>query len=88
MANQLGISQSGYQKIETGANNISLERLIQIAEILNKSVDVLIGNKENDKNNIFIQVSGEEYILMKRIISQQEKLIKELRGKLGIWDEV
>ena len=41
MAKKLGLSQSTYQRIETGEINVSAERLIQIAEILHKAIRLL-----------------------------------------------
>lgn len=88
MANQLGIGQSAYQKIESGDVKVSMGRLIQIASILDKPIDVFLNrNKEqatviNNINNPTINVSENEWNLMQKIIIQQEKRIEELEEKI------
>ncbi|WP_221390730.1 helix-turn-helix domain-containing protein [Dyadobacter sp. NIV53] len=48
LAMKLGISQNAYSKIELAYTRITLERLIQIAQILEvDSVDLLSTNSEN-----------------------------------------
>lgn len=48
LAMKLGISQNAYSKIELAYTRITLERLIQIAQILEvDSVDLLNGNSED-----------------------------------------
>jgi len=61
MADQLGLSVSGYGKIERSDSDINLSRITQIAEILNVSRSVLLEfnsdevlntlNAESEKNN-------------------------------------
>jgi len=43
MAKQLGMSQTGYSKYETGENDIPTNILIQLAHIHNTSIDYLLG---------------------------------------------
>lgn len=43
IANQLGMSQTGYSKYETGENDIPTAILIQLAKIHKTSVDYLLG---------------------------------------------
>jgi transcriptional regulator with XRE-family HTH domain len=48
LAMKLGISQNAYSKIELAYTRITLERLIQIAEILDvDSIDLINGNSED-----------------------------------------
>jgi transcriptional regulator with XRE-family HTH domain len=48
LALKLGISQNAYSKIELAYTRITLERLIQIADILEvDSVDLINGNAED-----------------------------------------
>ncbi|TLV01070.1 helix-turn-helix domain-containing protein [Dyadobacter luticola] len=48
LAMKLGISQNAYSKIELAYTRITLERLIQIAQILEvDSVDLIKGNSED-----------------------------------------
>jgi transcriptional regulator with XRE-family HTH domain len=87
MAKKLGLSQSTYQRIETGEINISLERLIQIAEILQKPLDYFLKEKEHietlSNSNKLIYVNQREWELTQKIILQQEKRIEELEKKLN-----
>ena len=43
MAKQLGMSQTGYSKYETGENDIPTNILIQLAQIHDTSIDYLLG---------------------------------------------
>lgn len=43
MAKMLGMSQTGYSKYETGANDIPTSILIQLADIHNVSIDYILG---------------------------------------------
>lgn len=43
LAKQLGMSQTGYSKYETGENDVPTAILIKLAEIHNVSVDYLLG---------------------------------------------
>lgn len=86
MANELGIGQSAYQKIEAGAVKVSIERLVQIAKILDKPVEIFIGNSEKITQMISseqtVSVNEREWNLTQKIILQQEKRIEELESKL------
>lgn len=87
MAKKLGLSQSTYQRIETGEINVSTERLIQIAEILEKPFDYFLKVKvdtEDPFENRIIYVNRREWELMQKIIRQQEKRIEELEQKLDL----
>lgn len=90
IAKRLGVSQSTYQRIETGEISISRERLLQISEILQKPLDYFLKLKEKESieksYNIprMIYVNQREWELMQKIISQQEKRIAELEEKLNV----
>ena len=47
MAQQLGMSQTGYSKYETGENDIPTSILIKLAEYHNTSIDYLLGCTDN-----------------------------------------
>lgn len=71
MAKQLGLAQSTYQRIESGEIKISKDRLIKIAEILNRPVEALEKNngyniKSNPKGEI---LSGNEIVRLKKKLS-------------------
>ncbi len=46
MANKLGITQPSYIRYENGTAEPSLENLVKIADILNVSVDYLLGRAD------------------------------------------
>ncbi len=46
MAERLGISQPSYIRYENGSSEPTLENLAKISEILDVSVDYLLGKKE------------------------------------------
>lgn len=80
MANQLGISQSTYQRIESGEIKISLERLIKISEILNKPIE----NFSNENKNEGKSDPYDELNSLIEIILRQEIYIKEMEEKLRL----
>ena len=47
VARQLGMSQTGYSKYETGKNDIPTDILIKLARFYNTSIDYLLGETEN-----------------------------------------
>ncbi len=46
IAKQLGMSQTGYSKYETGENDIPTATLIRLARFYNTSVDYLLGETD------------------------------------------
>ena len=46
LAKQLGMSQTGYSKYETGENDIPTATLIRLARFYNTSVDYLLGETD------------------------------------------
>jgi transcriptional regulator with XRE-family HTH domain len=87
MANELGIGQSAYQKIESGEVKISMERLVLIASILNKPLEAFLKSEDHVKPNSplieeTVVVSKREWSLMQKVILQQEQRIEELEEKL------
>jgi transcriptional regulator with XRE-family HTH domain len=82
MANQLGISQSTYQRIETGDIKISIERLSKISEILNKPIEKIISSFKNSKESAYESLLEEEIISLKRTIIIQQTQIENLNKLL------
>lgn len=88
VANELGITQSAYAKLESNTNNISLQKLIEICEIieidiLNLIIENLILPKGIDSNNIdkFIcDIQNENNILLNNSQKLQDKYIKLLEN--------
>lgn len=46
LAKQLGMSQTGYSKYETGENDVPTAILIRLAQIYNTSVDYILGETD------------------------------------------
>jgi len=83
MAEHLGLSQSQYNRMETGMQTITEERLVKLAELLNLEVEVL---KEFDKipflvNNVDNQHGGNNGFNVSYALSVQEKEQYEARIK-------
>ncbi len=51
LAKRLGIGQSSYADWERGKKNPTQENLIKLAQILNVSVDYLVGNSDKENTN-------------------------------------
>ncbi len=49
VAKLLGMSQTGYSKYETGANDVPTSILIKLARFYGTSVDYLLGETDNPK---------------------------------------
>lgn len=94
VADELGINQKHYSKIEGGYVDISITRLFQIAKALDTSVTNLIGLTE-DKifNNIINNQHSEGYKfyyateidqlkeLYERLLKEKDEIIKLLKEK-------
>lgn len=52
LAKRLGIGQSSYADWERGKKNPTQENLIKLAQILNVSVDYLVGNSEEKSDEL------------------------------------
>ena len=80
MAEMLHICQSSYANIESGKTSLSIERLLQIAEILNADVYSLIENKKK----MPIEKSMEEFSAqgIAHIIDVHDQAIKELKTEI------
>ena len=52
VAEKLGISQPAYASWERGVKKPTQENLVKIAQVLNVSVDYLVGNSEENSNEL------------------------------------
>lgn len=92
MATELGVTQKTYSNLENSGNNISYERIIKIAEILDISVSKILHlntemilNNNNQSgglsqlNNAQTNnyINDEQAKLYERIIEQKDKLLEE-----------
>ncbi|WP_316768999.1 helix-turn-helix domain-containing protein [Pedobacter frigiditerrae] len=90
MANQLGITQSAYYKIEAGAVKITIERLEQIAKILGKPIEAFLQKEkynEQLKSEQKVYINLTELELLQNTINQQQNRIEELEAKLKRRDD-
>ena len=51
LAELIGVSRQTISKWETGAANPDIEKLMQLSKLYNCSVDYMVGNKINSKQN-------------------------------------
>lgn len=91
MATALDISQRAYSKIETGEVSLKLERLEEIARLLNVQLGELFSDNgyqsfENVKysqigsGKVVNQVNEKERELYEKIIARQQEEIEYLKG--------
>lgn len=85
MANQLGITQSAYYKLEAGSVKITIDRLEQIAVILDKPI-VAFTDKEKYNENLKceqkVHISISELDKLHQTIAKQQKIIEQLEEKI------
>ena len=96
MANELSISTSAYRKIESNETKLTVERLFQIAEILQTPVNKLLGSKQptvfhqnnNDSGTFNGYYDIENYYhqenreTTQKFIQAQEREIEHLREEI------
>jgi len=86
MANELSITPAAYRKIEIGETKLTVERLFQISEILNASLQELleIGNdlfqQTNNENSIGYLQKIENFYQESKEISQN--LVESLKAEV------
>ena len=70
IADEMGITQSSYGRLEKNDNRLTATKLIKIAEILNVSVSVFFGEKAN---NIIHENKGDNAQAQIGTLVQQDK---------------
>ncbi|WP_394776097.1 helix-turn-helix transcriptional regulator [Flavobacterium sp.] len=91
MADQLGVTQAGYSKIEKGKTMLSYIKLVEIARILEVSVEDVISfdsqryfnsfNKVRGNNNGSIQINSDNSATLKVLYEDKIKLLEKLLSK-------
>ena len=76
VAQQLGISQSTYGKIERDASNISVDRLYKIAEVLEADVTTLL---DIGKKNVFNNQTNQGNGYVETINNDYKTMVEELK---------
>ena len=70
MAEDLALTPSGYRKIETGETKLTVERMLQIATVLDLSVSKLFDIEESPEKNKYKET-------IEKLISSYENRLKE-----------
>ena len=96
VAEELGMSTTGYAKIERGQTNVSVEKLKQIAQVFNLNVAQLldderfvmcsIGDNNSNYNNYFgtnekLSLENEK---LKQLLSAKESEIEALKKVIAL----
>jgi transcriptional regulator with XRE-family HTH domain len=88
MADQLGVTQAGYSKIEKGKTILSYAKLVEIARILEVSVEDVISfdsqryfNKVRGNNNGSIQINADSSATLKVLYEDKIMLLEKLLSK-------
>lgn len=80
IAGKLGISQQAFASWERGAKKPTQENLVKIAQILNVSVDYLVGNSDEENTNKELEDIELLFRMNSKGLTDEEKAIfkKEL----------
>lgn len=92
MADQLGVTQAGYSKIEKGKTILSYVKLVEIARILDVSVEDIISfdseryfssinTIKGNSNNGSILINSDNSAALKELYEDKIKLLEKLLGK-------
>ncbi|MEO6177535.1 MAG: helix-turn-helix transcriptional regulator [Flavobacterium circumlabens] len=91
MADQLGVTQAGYSKIEKGKTVLSFVKLVEIARILEVSVEDILSfdsqryfnnfNKVKGNNNGSIQINPDNSTALKELYEDKIMLLEKLLSK-------
>lgn len=80
MAYKLDISQTAYNNIENQTSKLSVERLIQISDILEQPIFYFLG--EQNKEEKVSEMNEEVKILLKELIKSKDNQINIFRKLL------
>jgi transcriptional regulator with XRE-family HTH domain len=91
MADQLGVTQAGYSKIEKGKTVLSFVKLVEIARILEVSVEDILSfdsqryfnsfNKVKGNNNGSIMINSDNTAVLKELYEDKIMLLEKLLSK-------
>ncbi|OXA76467.1 DNA-binding transcriptional regulator, XRE-family HTH domain [Flavobacterium aquidurense] len=92
MADQLGVTQAGYSKIEKGKTILSYIKLVEIARILEVSVEDIISfdseryfssinTVKGNSNNGSILINPDNSVALKELYEDKIKLLEKLLSK-------
>ncbi len=82
MAFKLDISQAAYTNIENQTSKLSVERLMQIAEILGQPISGFFGEQTNLKKEDAVEVRDEIKVLISELVKSKNNQINILKKLL------
>ncbi|MFN4146400.1 MAG: helix-turn-helix domain-containing protein [Runella sp.] len=87
VANNVGMTQGNYGRLEKGLIQVTIERLEQLADVFEMSVGNIINYELNPSENTFAQ--DKEYYIneVKRLEKQVAKLKKQLEEEEEMFDD-
>lgn len=85
MAEELGITQPSYARLETEDSRINVVRLIHIVKVLEVSVSELLGEKSQ---NVIHNNTGDNAQAFIKTINSDKNHIKSLKEEIGFLREV
>lgn len=77
MAQELGITQSAYSKMEMGESEITFHKLERISEILGISLEDIASFNEQMIFNVMHNQTGNGFVVNKGISDQERKLYED-----------
>lgn len=77
MANEMGITQSAYSKIELGETEVSYNKLTRIAEILGMSIEEISTFNEQMIFNVMHNQTGNGFVVYKGVSENEKRLYED-----------
>lgn len=77
MAHELGLNQSAYSKLETGAVDISFSKLEKIATIFQMKIEDIMSFNEQLVFNVMNNETGNGLVINNTNLTENEKLLYE-----------
>ena len=75
MATAIGMNQSAYSKIESGASDVSFTKLEKIASILGLKLEDVLSFNEQMVFNVMNNLNGQNGLVINNSISENEKAL-------------
>lgn len=88
IANELGVTQSAYSRMEVGETEITYGKLTKISSILKVPIDEIISFNENMIFNVSHNKVGNGYVVHKGITDDERKLYQDQIDLLKSQNEV
>ncbi|MBU6158570.1 MAG: helix-turn-helix domain-containing protein [Bacteroidetes bacterium] len=77
IANELGITQSAYSKMEMGESDITFQKLTRISEILGMSPDEIASFNEQMIFNVMHNQTGNGFVVQKGLSDNEKRLYED-----------